>query len=241
MVDHTLEGALKDISSIRRIMSQVEGTRGTPLTAPHSINTALLIHIVALIFSSALLVQELGLSPFTGGELTASLVLELSLTNHLLRAMLVVSTGIFLATLSIVLYAILWTAARGAQEDLSSYLKRNFRSFSLLSFLSDLLVKFSGVTIIIYTGHPEWLSPFLLLCIADYLFQGRFFQLPIKSSFAVALTALVLAGSQLITHSSHLSIALTAFVTVTIASMFVVLSSKRSFQHKAQVEVESHG
>lgn len=240
-MDQNLEGALKDLSSIRRIMSQVATARGNPLSAPGSTNVSLFIHVMALVFSCALLIQELGLSPFRGGEVSASLVLQYSVASHLLRGVLIASIGVFLATLCIGLYAVLWTVARREQEDLSVYVARNFRSFSTLSFLSDLLVKFSGVAITIATGHPEWLSPFLLLCIADYLFQGRFFHLPVRVSFVAALVSLVVAGEQLYTKSAMLFPSILVFVVTTAISAGVVASKKRSFERATQAEVERHG
>lgn len=241
MVNHDLDGALRDISSIRRIMSQVAGSRGNPLSATHSTNTTLMIHVFALIFSGALLIQELGVNPFARDGITLGFVLNYSVTSNLMRALLVVATGAFLATLCLGLYAILWTAARREQEDFSSYLARNFRPYSALSFLSDLLVKFSGVAMIIATGHPEWLSPFLLLCTADYLFQGRFFHLPLLASVGGGLVSLTLSGVQVYTQVGDLAVAISSFVALTTLSLAVVVSRKRSLEGEGESEGERHG
>jgi|GEM_PF-5471872 len=241
MVEQNLESALKDISSIRQIMRRVSTTRGTPLSSVGSTNVALFIHVMALILSCALLVQELGLSPFSGGEVSPSHVLQYSVASHLLRVILIGSIGVFLVTLCVGLYAILWTVARREQEELSVYVARNFRSLSALAFLSDLLIKFSGVTIIIASGHPEWLSPFLLLCIADYLFQGRFFYIPVRVSFAAALVSLVVAGGQLYTNSALLFPAMLAFVVATAVSLLTVISTKQSLERAVHTEVPHHG
>lgn len=225
MADQELQAALQEISTIRRIMSQAAAGKDASLS---SVNTSIVIHASALVLSLGFLLQELGMSPLASGDVTASSVLQLSAGIYGLRALLVGLLGVFLAILCIALYVILWAAARHDNEQVSAYVARNFRSFAALSFLSDLMVKFCGVAVIIAAGHPEWLSPFLLACIADYLFQGRLFQLPLSSSVVMALGAVALGCWQLYSGAPSLSVALGSFVVVMMASLFRVVARKRA-------------
>jgi len=233
MMDRELQAALNEISTIRRIMSQAAAGKAAPLS---SVNTSIVIHTSALVLSAGILLQELGMSPLATGDVTASSVLELSAGMSGLRALLVGLLAIFLAILCVALYVILWAAARHDNEPVSAYVARNFRSFSALSFLSDLMVKFCGVAIIIAAGHPEWLSPFLLACIADYLFQGRLFQFPVGPSVVMALGAVALGCWQLHSGVSSLSVALGSFGVIITASLFRVVARKRAMARDTSAE-----
>jgi hypothetical protein len=240
MKNHEIQEALQDLSTIRRIMRQVSTGNGSALRAVGSVDTSLLIHILALVFSSALLVQEQGLSPFAGGAITLTHVLQLSTNSDVLRTLLVSSVGIFLTTLCVGLYVVLWTAARRDNEDLSSYVARNFRPFSAVSFLSDIFVKFCGVAVVVTTGHPEWISPLLLLFTADYLLQGRLFQLSFGVSFAAAVMVIAVGAYQAYAGEGTLSVALVVFMAITAASLGSTAVRKRALGRLAQAEATSH-
>jgi hypothetical protein len=178
------------------------------------------------VFSGAFLIQELGLSPFEGGHLTLTRLLTLAAGSPALSTAVVGALGIFLATMSVGLYAILWVGARKDGEQLSEYVARNFRTLSAMSFLSDLAIKFSGLAISIMAQHPEWVAPLLLLFTADYLFQGRFFVLSLGSSLVLGTLAVGLGLFSLWSGQNALTIATSAFVIVT-ATSFAALIKRR--------------
>ena len=99
--------------------------------------------------------------------------------------------GGILVGLVILLYFVIWRAARHNGEEFNAYIVRNFRYARLLSYLSDLLMKFTAVALVLLAGRPEWVPPLLLVFTGDYLVQGRLFTLPTRT--AVLLGALCIA------------------------------------------------
>ena len=97
-----------------------------------------------------------------------------------------------LAGLVILLYFVIWRAARHSGEEFNSYVVRNFRYARLLSYLSDLMMKFGAVALVMLAGHPEWIAPLLLAFTGDYLVQGRLFTLPTR--MAVILGAICIGA-----------------------------------------------
>ena len=228
MSEQNFQEALRDLSTIRRIMRHVASTAGGLRLGVAAIDAAVTIHAIALVFAVAFLIHDLGLYPFSGPPLGVTALLTLSVDHLFLRVFLIGAAAILLFMLSVGLYIILWSAARKDSEEISDYVIRNFASFSALSFLSDLSIKFSAIAIAVAAKRPEWVSPLLLLFTADYLFQGRFFSLPFKLSLALGALTTIIGATQLFRGNPSLSAALSVFVAITIISMGYLIRRKKS-------------
>ena len=125
------------------------------------------------------------------------------------------------------LYFTVWRAARKEGEDFTGYAARNFRYLRNLSFLSDLLIKFVVLALLIMAPKPEWIGPMLLAFTADYLIQGRFFVLPPAISLPAALVCLGLAVYQFSLGSTVLILPLVVFIVCAIASLLTVIRSMK--------------
>lgn len=238
MHTENVQEALRNISTIQRIMRQVSSNENrTGLASP---DTAISLQITALVLSVGLLIQDLGLNPFSGGDITPSYVLSLSAHNTFLRVAVIGAVAVFLGLLSLGLYTILWTSAKSQREEISSYIARNFRSLSAISFLSDLSVKFCATAMAIATGYPALVSPLMLLCTADYLFQGRFFSLPFRTSLVLGVLAIGIGALQVYHGNGNLWVAVAVFSSITALSVSSLIVSKKAYARAAATEGESH-
>ena len=179
--------AIADVELIRRVLDQVDQAQSRP-AAPTAglfgvtLTANIILQSLALTGTGALLLVEV----LGDGILTRTLMLgrqspDLSLIGIGLM-------GGILVGLVILLYFVIWRAARHNGEEFNAYIVRNFRYARLLSYLSDLLMKFTAVALVLLAGRPEWVPPLLLVFTGDYLVQGRLFTLPTRT--AVLLGAL---------------------------------------------------
>tara|TARA_B100001123_G_scaffold413434_1_gene511805 strand:- start:2548 stop:3249 length:702 start_codon:yes stop_codon:yes gene_type:complete len=208
--------AIADVELIRRVLDQAEqnetpaqtmGLFGVTLTAN------LILQGLALGVSALLLVIEL----LSRGRLTEMLMLGATFPDIRLVGIGLMA-GILLG-LVILLYFVIWRAARNSGEELNAYIIRNFRYARLLSYLSDLLLKFAAVALVMLAGRPEWIPPLLLAFTGDYLVQGRLFTLPTR--LAVLLGALCIAAGlyQFLAEIQTLLPPLIVFTTVAMISI----------------------
>ena len=208
--------AIADVELIRRVLDQAEqnetpaqtmGLFGVTLTAN------LILQGLALGVSALLLVIEL----LSRGTLTEMLMLGATFPDIRLVGIGLMA-GILIG-LVILLYFVIWRAARNSGEELNAYIIRNFRYARLLSYLSDLLLKFAAVALVMLAGRPEWIPPLLLAFTGDYLVQGRLFTLPTR--LAVLLGALCIAAGlyQFLAEIQTLLPPLIVFTTVAMISI----------------------
>jgi hypothetical protein len=95
-----------------------------------------------------------------------------------------------------ILYLSVFAAARKSGKDFNTYAAKNFSYLKNMSFVSDLLVKYVVITLLILAGQPEWVSPICTLFVGDYLVQGRFFTLPLRLSLTSGILCILGAGFQ---------------------------------------------
>ncbi|HCK76803.1 MAG TPA: hypothetical protein DHW07_06630, partial [Gammaproteobacteria bacterium] len=135
--------------------------------------------------------------------------------------------------LVILLYLVIWRAARNSKEEFNAYIVRNFRYARLLSYLSDLLLKFIATALVMLAGHPDWIPPLLLAFTGDYLVQGRLFTL--STRFAVLLGAMCIAIGlcQFLADIQTLILPLTVFTAVAAISTGRLMRLQRTQTHKA--------
>lgn len=102
------------------------------------------------------------------------------------------------------LYFFVFKAAKRSNKDFSSYVARNFAYLKNLSFISDLVVKFAMISVVVLAEKPEWVAPLCMLFVGDYLIQGRLFTISLNYSMVfgaiclLAAVAMVWFGSTLL-------------------------------------------
>ena len=113
------------------------------------------------------------------------------------------------------LYLVLWRAAQNSGEEFNTYIARNFRYARHLSYISDLLMKFIAVSLILLVGQPQWIAPLLLAFTGDYLLQGRLFTLPTRVGVVLGVRCLAARFIQFVNHSSELLVPFVVFIVIT--------------------------
>ena len=199
--------AIADVELIRRVLDQAEQNE-TP------VQTAGLFGVT---LTANLILQGLAL-----GVSALLLLIEMLMLGATFPDIRLVGIGLIagiLIGLVILLYFVIWRAARNSGEELNAYIVRNFRYARLLSYLSDLLLKFTAVALVMLAGHPEWVPPLLLAFTGDYLVQGRLFTLPTR--LAVLLGTLCIGAGlyQFLAQIQTLLTPLAVFTLVALISM----------------------
>jgi len=208
--------AIADVELIRRVLNQAENE---PVEAPHvdllgvTVTANLVIQTVAVALAGALLLTE------ALGQRYLSRLLELGATAPDLRLLGVALIAGLLVGLVILLYLVIWRAARNSGEDFNQYLVRNFRYARLLSYLSDLFIKFVAVSLLILGGHTAWIGPLLLVFTGDYLIQGRLFTLSTRVAIGLGAFCIVAGLVQFFMGVVSLLPALVFFTAIGAASM----------------------
>ena len=218
--DPAVQEALSEIQLIRTVIerTRVESKKKGGPSAP---GAQLLALSSAGIVASLLAFEEW----VDGGLNTQWLVL--SSGHSLLRGVTVVMIGILLVFFLGAFYFFLWRSAKKHNEKLEEFILRNFTWLNGLSFFSDLLVKFTVLSVLVLAGQPQWFAPMLFLFIADYLFQGRFFVLPLRWATLAGLLSLAAAVSQYLSHSPSLLWPLIGFASVSFLSCLHLRRSQR--------------
>ena len=203
--------AIADVELIRRVLDQAEkndspaqtvGLFGVTLTAN------IILQSIALAGAVLLLIIEL----LTRGGITELLMLGATLPDIRLLGIGLMA-GILIG-LVILLYFVIWRAARNSREEFNAYIVRNFRYARLLSYLSDLLLKFAAVALVMLAGHPDWIPPLLLAFTGDYLVQGRLFTLPTRSAVILGAICIAIGLCQFLAGIQTLLVPLTVFTVV---------------------------
>lgn len=208
--------AIADVELIRRVLNQAENE---PVEAPHvdllgvTVTANLVIQAVAVALAGALLLTE------ALGQRYLSRLLELGAAAPDLRLLGVALIAGLLVGLVILLYLVIWRAARNSGEDFNHYLVRNFRYARLLSYLSDLFIKFVAVSLLILGGHTAWIGPLLLVFTGDYLIQGRLFTLSTRVAIGLGAFCIVAGLVQFFMGVVSLLPALVFFTAIGAASM----------------------
>ncbi|MEK9786374.1 MAG: hypothetical protein VW546_10230 [Gammaproteobacteria bacterium] len=208
--------AIADVELIRRVLNQA---KNEPVEAPHvdllgvTVTANLVIQTVAVALAGALLLTE------ALGQRYLSRLLELGAAAPDLRLLGIALIAGLLVGLVILLYLVIWRAARNSGEDFNQYLVRNFRYARLLSYLSDLFIKFVAVSLLILGGHTAWIGPLLLVFTGDYLIQGRLFTLSTRVAIGLGAFCIVAGLVQFFMGMVSLLPALVFFTAIGAASM----------------------
>lgn len=220
-----VQQAVRNLADIRRAISRAEVDSGKSGLPPRS-DLHLMLHIVLFALAGGLLALELVHSP------TPTQVLYLSHFSWTARFIWVGSIALCVVGLVVALYVAVWRAARRSEELFEDFIARNFVYLRNLSFLSDLYMKFVLLSVVILAGRPDWVSSLLIMCIGDYLLQGRVFVLPWRLAFCLGVLCFLFGGVQLLFLQGTLWYALIAFLIVTGTSLSFIAKARREARQR---------
>lgn len=208
--------AIADVALLRRVLNQVQKHdtgQSSPSLFGTTVNANILLQGGTLLLALALTCVEL----FSEDFIFTSLVLNgvspdfrLAGIGIIVLILIAIGTG---------LYFVLWRTAQHSGEEFGAYIKRNFRYARHVSYLSDILMKFFALALLLLADQSQWVAPLLLAFTGDYLLQGRLFTFSTK--LAVTLGVICIAGGiiQFFLESSSLLVPLAVFSAIIMLSM----------------------
>jgi len=221
MQKNELQNALSDVEIIKQIINREEKDG-------RLVGITLKTNIVFLGLSSFIAVALIILEVLSKGSMTITL---LSAPNSSeLKFFGIGFMAFILTVLSALLYFILWRAAKHNNEEYNDYISRNFIYFKSTSLMSDLLIKFVTITLLVLANKPEWIALVLTAFIGDYLLQARFFTLPSKASKVFGFICFSISLAMFLNTSTNLLIPLIVFAAVSIASLIRLIKKQQQLE-----------
>jgi len=203
--------AIADVALLRRVLHQIEQKRTDQESAGlfgTTLNANMLLQGGALCIALALAIVEI----FSDNVISRAMILRNESLDLRLAGIGIVA--LMLLGMITALYFVLWRAARHNGEEFGAYIARNFRYARHVSYLSDLLMKFVAVALVLLAGQSQWVAPLLMAFTGDYLLQGRLFTLPTKAAMALGVVCIGSALLQFLSHSDSLLIPLAVFSVI---------------------------
>jgi len=208
--------AIADVALLRRVLHQIEQKRTDQESAGlfgTTLNANMLLQGGALCIALALAIVEI----FSDNVISRAMILGNESLDLRLAGIGIVA--LMLLGMITALYFVLWRAARHNGEEFGAYIARNFRYARHVSYLSDLLMKFVAVALVLLAGQSQWVAPLLMAFTGDYLLQGRLFTLPTKAAVALGVVCIGGALLQFLSHSDSLLIPLAVFSVISAFSV----------------------
>ena len=208
--------AIADVALLRRVLHQIEQKRTDQESAGlfgTTLNANMLLQGGALCIALALAIVEI----FSDNVISRAMILGNESLDLRLAGIGIVA--LMLLGMVTALYFVLWRAARHNGEEFGAYIARNFRYARHVSYLSDLLMKFVAVALVLLAGKSQWVAPLLMAFTGDYLLQGRLFTLPTKTAMALGVVCIGGALLQFLSHSDSLLIPLAVFSVISAFSI----------------------
>ncbi len=203
-----LEQALKHITDIRR-----------RLAASEYPPAAVQAHQIILGFAAAA-AGSLCAAELAGGYVTHAIYRSVASTYLRHQGLETMALAVFTAL--VVVFCVIRIQAHRAEQSPDLFVDRNLPQLALLAFGSDLLVKLCALAVPILALKPVFVSPLLLVFIADYLLQGRLFVLSLRASLCVAAGTFCLAAYQLTSGDGALLLPLSVFSLLAFVSAWTV-------------------
>mgnify|MGYP001166592669 FL=1 len=208
--------AISDVALLRRVLHQIEQKRADQESAGlfgATLNANMLLQGGALCVALVLAIIEI----FSDNAISRAVILGNESLDLRLAGIGIVA--LMLLAMVTALYFVLWRAARHNGEEFGAYIARNFRYARHVSYLSDLLMKFVAVALVLLAGQSQWVAPLLIAFTGDYLLQGRLFTLPTKVAVGLGVACIGGALLQFLSHSGSLLISLAVFSAISAFSV----------------------
>lgn len=216
-----VQRAIDDIALIRRAVERTDEAHDPGQVREITVAN-LVLQIAGIVVALSILAAEM----VTGH--VSSQVLQLSADDPSLRGFSIGMIGLMLLLLVVALYFVIYRASKHSRRDFAKFVARNFSYLRNLSLLSDLLIKFGIVSLLIHIGQPRWVAPILFVFIGDFLFQGRFFTLPLRLSILLGAVCIGAGMIQALLGSALLSWPLAGFVVVSGLSLRQLILQRKS-------------
>lgn len=213
-----LSQAIYDLAAIRRAIEHA----AEPKPSADATRLGIIIHSVLSILCVSFLIVEIA----SGGRLTWGLYASMDFA--ILRFLGVLVIGFVLLCLCGALYFSLWSASRNAGESFEEFVGRNFRPLRRVSFLSDLFVKFSVISGLIFVQRPDVVAAFLFLFTADYLLQGRLFVLPWRYAVLLGTASMGYGTYVLLFVDESLVAPFVVFLLASVSSLIYLLQLRKA-------------
>lgn len=208
MNEEAIQKAIADLELVRRSIQQA--TQPTEKRGGYSYS--LLIQAAAFAMALIMLLFEV----FTDNSQTELLLVSRHLAY--LQYVGVINVGLLLVLLGFIFMLIVQHAAKSNEQPLLEYIGDNFTYLKNFSLFSDLVIKFFIFSLVIFARVPELVSPLLTIFVADYLFQGRLFELPYRLSLILGFFCVIVASLQFFCELPHLLLPLGVFCAISLLS-----------------------
>ena len=213
----SLEDAVSTLHEIRRVIDRVQ---------PHGGGVEVLRPRLALQVGAAMIAGVFLVAEFIDGSITLSFLVSRFHTSYRLFGITSMGVGLFVLIAAVV--TILEIGAKSSGQDTTRYIQRHFAQLSLLSFSSDLFVKYAALCGVILALRPDWVAPLLLIFTGDYLLQGRLFSLPFKAGLIGGLLVIGVGILQFLLGSGNMLFPLAVFTAVSLLSALSTLRERRA-------------
>lgn len=217
--------AIADVALLRRVLHQIEQKRTDQEPAGlfgTTLNANMLLQSGALCVALTLAIVEL----FSDSVISKAMILGNESLDLRLAGIGIVA--LMLLGMITALYFVLWRAARHNGEEFGTYIARNFRYARHVSYLSDLLMKFVAVALVLLASQSQWVAPLLMAFTGDYLLQGRLFTLPTKVAVTLGVVCIGGALLQFLSHSDSLLTPLAVFSVISAFSVGRLIHLKQN-------------
>jgi hypothetical protein len=208
-----IQKALTDIALIRRTLNQTDQEQMDTKLVGVTLDANIILQALAFVTALTLFMVEI----VSNNTIMQTLMAAGKVDD--LRHFGIGLMGFTLAGLFITLYFVLWRASLHNGESMQSYISRNFKYVKNLSLISDVLMKFITISLLLLAGKAEWIAPVLMAFTGDYLLQGRLFTIPTKTSAVLGAVCLATAFVQFINDSHSLTLPLGVFTLIAGISM----------------------
>lgn len=204
-----LETAIADLELVKSLIAPDAGARSSRAAVISEIKIVFLLLMACTVF---LVWEIVGGRIITEGLLASTNDLEFQVIGigELAVALLVISSGV---------YYFAWRRASEMSARLSRTVSRDFPYLAARAFVPDLIAKFAALSVTLVANQPALVGPLLLVFAADYVFQGRFFDLPGALRAVAGSVGLGLAIHAAVTGDPAVIKALTFFATLALASI----------------------
>ena len=206
-MDDSVQRAIRDIEIIRRAIEQAERSNSGKVGAQQW-ELKLQVGLISA-----------GLVTIVFERLThQSEMLLASSGDTAMRIVGVVTTALSLVMLAAIFHLLVKFAAQQSAIEHDSFISRQFTYLRNFSLFSDLAVKFMIFALVIFARVPILVAPLFSIYIADYLFQGRLFVLPLRASMTMGALCIAAAGAQFFLESGDLLWPLCLFLASSVSS-----------------------
>ena len=212
-----VQQTIRDVEIIRSLLVRNENEkRWRQKLRPGAATLHLQLHFGALILACSFFVIEI-----IYNDLNTRMLMYSELDTQL-QFLGLLNMGFLLVVMLMAFYFLIYRSARQSKASFQEYIEEHFQYVSNMSFISDLFIKFVMISLIILAQKPEWMAPVLTLFVGDYLFQGRFFVLPLRAALPAGLCCVCIAIMQWHLGLPELRWSLLVFLLVCLTSLFYV-------------------